>query len=78
MIAKLIPLLSAAILFTVAPLYAQESVCDLFSHLESTDARHVVVTGDLIISNDVVVLGAADCDNRYTSRLKEGFDILYQ
>jgi hypothetical protein len=78
MIAKAIPLLSAAILFTVAPLYAQESVCDLFSHLESADGRQLVVTGDLIISKDVAVLGGADCDNRYTSRLEGGFNISYQ
>jgi hypothetical protein len=69
MIAKVIPFLSAAILSTVAPLYAQESVCDLFSHLGSADGRQLVVTGDLIISKDVAVLGAADCDNRYTSRV---------
>jgi hypothetical protein len=78
MIARLIPLLSGAILFTVVPLYAQESVCDLFSHLASADARQLVVTGDLIISKDVAVLGAAECDNRYTSPLKGGFNISYQ
>jgi ankyrin repeat protein len=48
---------------------AQESVCDLFSHLESSDGQQVVVTGDLIISKDVTILGAADCDNHYTSAL---------
>jgi ankyrin repeat protein len=46
---------------------AQESVCDLFSNLESSDGQQLVITGDLIISKDVAVLGAADCDNRYTS-----------
>jgi hypothetical protein len=78
MIAKLTPLLLAAILFTVVPLYAQESVCDLFSHLASADTRQLVVTGDFIISKDVAVLGAADCDNRYTSPLKGSFNISYQ
>lgn len=78
MIAKVTTILSAAVLFMVAPLYAQESVCDLFSRLASADTRQLVVTGDLIISKDVAVLGAADCDNRYTSRLKGGFDISYQ
>jgi hypothetical protein len=39
----------------------QESVCDLFSHLEDTDGSQVVVTGDLIIAKDVAVLGAQDC-----------------
>ena len=77
-IARLIPLLSGAILFAAVPLYAQESVCDLFSHLASADGRQLVVTGDLIISKDVAVLGAADCDNRYTSPLKGGFNISYQ
>jgi hypothetical protein len=78
MIARLIPLLSAAILFAVVPLYAQESVCDLFSHLGSSDTRQLVVTGDLIISKDVAVLGAADCDNRYTTPYKGRFNISYQ
>jgi ankyrin repeat protein len=50
---------------------AQESVCDLFSHLESSDGQPLDVTGDLIISKDVMVLGAADCDIRYTSGLPD-------
>ncbi|MBZ5684229.1 MAG: ankyrin repeat domain-containing protein [Acidobacteriia bacterium] len=48
---------------------AQESVCDLFSHLEISDGQQLLVTGDLIISKDVTILGAADCDNHYTSAL---------
>ena len=56
-----------AILVPATALHAQESVCDLFSHLESADGSQVVVTGDLIVSRDTAVLGTADCDNRYTS-----------
>ena len=78
MIARLIPLLSVAILFAVVPLYAQESVCDLFSHLASADTCQLVVTGDLITTKDVAVLGAADCDNRYTTPYKGRFNISYQ
>lgn len=58
--------LSAA-LITSSVLYAQESVCDLFSHLESADGSQVVVTGDLIIAKDMAVLGTEDCDNPYIS-----------
>lgn len=56
-----------AIVTAAISLDAQESVCDLFSHLESADGSQVVVTGDLIIAKGVAVLGAPDCDNRYTS-----------
>lgn len=59
-------LLSAA-LVTVTAVRAQESVCDLFSHLESADGSPVVVTGDLIIGKDMAVLGTEDCDNPYIS-----------
>jgi len=58
--------LSAA-LIAATDLHAQESVCDLFSHLESADGSQVVVTGDLIIARDLAVLGSEDCDNRYIS-----------
>jgi ankyrin repeat protein len=56
---------TSAMLLTTTALSAQQSVCELFSHLESTDGSQVVVTGDLIISKDIAVLGATDCDNRY-------------
>jgi ankyrin repeat protein len=62
-------LVAAAGLMLTPNFRAQESVCDLFSHLESSDGQQVVVTGDLIISKDVTILGAADCDNHYTSAL---------
>ncbi len=63
-----IGILVLALLFTTATaLHAQESVCDLFSHLASADGSQLIVTGALIISKDTSVLGAADCDNRYTS-----------
>jgi ankyrin repeat protein len=64
---KLLLFVATAVLVTVTPLYGQESVCDLFSHLGSADGSQVVVTGDLIIAKDIAVLGAADCDSRYTS-----------
>jgi hypothetical protein len=54
-------------LITATALRAQESVCDLFSHLESADGSQVVVTGDLIVTRDLAVLGAENCDNRYIS-----------
>jgi hypothetical protein len=60
-------LVLSTILITATALNAQESVCDLFSHLGSADGSQVVVTGDLIIAKDIAVVGAADCDNRYTS-----------
>jgi ankyrin repeat protein len=56
-----------AALMTATALRAQESVCDLFSHLESADGTQVLVTGDLIIAKDLAILGAEDCDNRYIS-----------
>ena len=67
------PMLFVAIALLVAatPLLGQESVCALFSHLEGADGQRVMVTGDLIISKDLAVLGAADCDNRYIFREQE-------
>ena len=57
----------SAVLITSSVMCAQESVCDLFSHLESANGSQVVVTGDLIIANDLAVLGAEECDNPYIS-----------
>ena len=62
-------LVTAAGMMLAPNVRAQESVCDLFSHLENSDGQQLVVTGDLIISKDVTILGAADCDNHYTSAL---------
>jgi ankyrin repeat protein len=59
-------LIGVALLIT-ATVQGQQSVCDLFSNLDGADGHQLVVTGDLIISKDVAVLGAADCDNRYIS-----------
>ena len=63
--------LLAALLITIASsladLRAQESVCNLFSHLEDSDGKQLVITGDLIISKDIAVLGAADCEYRYVA-----------
>lgn len=66
-------MLFVAIVLLVAatPLLGQESVCALFSHLEGADGQRVMVSGDLIISKDLAVLGAADCDNRYIFREQE-------
>ena len=65
----LVFLVVAAGMILAPEVRAQESVCDLFSHLESSDGQQLAVTGDLIISKDVIILGAADCDNHYTSAL---------
>jgi ankyrin repeat protein len=62
-------LVAAAGLILTPNFRAQESVCNLFSHLESSDGQQLVVTGDLIISKNVTIVGAADCDNHYTSTL---------
>jgi ankyrin repeat protein len=64
----MIRLLVVGLLFVTATvMHAQESVCDLFSHLESANGSQVVVTGDLIIAKGLAVLGAEDCDNWYIS-----------
>ena len=49
-----------ALIFFGSPLLAEESVCDLFSHLDNTDGRQAVVSGELIISKGIAVLGADD------------------
>jgi hypothetical protein len=71
MITKTIPFAAIAILCAAIPSQGQESVCRLFAHLENADGRQLVLTGDLIISKDIAVLGAADCDNRYETPLGE-------
>jgi len=59
---------AVSILLTGTTLRGQESVCELFSHLaEGSDGRKVILTGDLIISKDLAVIGASGCDNQYIS-----------
>ncbi len=65
---KLMLIVAIALLVGATPLLGQESVCALFSHLEGTDGQQVMITGDLIISKELAVLGAADCDNQYIFR----------
>ncbi len=69
--AKLILFVATAALVMATPLFGQGSVCALISHLEGTDGQQVTVAGELIISKDLAVLGAADCDNRYIFREQE-------
>ena len=57
----------ASVVILATDLGAQESVCDLFSHLEKSDGLQLAITGDLIISRNIAVLGAADCEYRYSS-----------
>ena len=65
---KVMLLVAASMLFPGRAFCAQESVCELFSHLtKDADGRKVILTGDLIISRDLAVIGAADCDNKYIS-----------
>lgn len=57
-----------AMLFIAAGiLTGQESVCDLFLRISSSDRNQVVVTGDLIIGRQKAILGATACDHRYSS-----------
>jgi hypothetical protein len=68
---KLAYVIVANMLLLTFNLYAQESVCELFSHLApQTDGRQLTLTGDLIISKDIAVLGSRECDNRYISEHK--------
>jgi hypothetical protein len=66
--ARLMLFLAISLLVAAAPLFGQEPVCALFSHLEGVDGQQVRVAGELIISKDLAVLGAADCDNQYIFR----------
>jgi ankyrin repeat protein len=67
---KIMPFVIAAVLVTVANLHGQESVCDLFSHLQSADGKQSIISGDLIISKDSAALGAAACDHRYIAPVR--------
>jgi hypothetical protein len=43
-------------------------VCHLFSHLApQTDGRQLVLTGDIVMSKDIAVLGSLECDEEYIS-----------
>jgi hypothetical protein len=65
---KLAYLIVAAMLLPKFNLYAQESVCELFSHLApQMDGRQLTLMGDLIISNGIAVLGSSGCDNQNIS-----------
>jgi ankyrin repeat protein len=65
--AKITLLIAAVLLVTANTVQGQQSVCDLFSNLDGADGHQLVISGDLIISKNVAVLGAGDCDNRYIS-----------
>jgi hypothetical protein len=52
-------------LFLATVLRGQVPVCDLFRDLKAADGRELIVTGELIISKNLAVLGTADCDNRF-------------
>lgn len=73
---RFLSLFAASILFAAIPARGQEAVCVLFSHLEAADGHNVTVSGDLIISKELAILGAPDCDNRYSSRIG-GHGVLY-
>ncbi len=65
-------LVLSALLIAATALHAQESVCNLFSHLGRADGSQVVVTGELIVSKGVAVLGAAGCDDSYVTHVPGG------
>jgi ankyrin repeat protein len=46
---------------------AQQSVCELFRDLPANDGRQLILTGELLISKNLMALGAIDCDHRYIS-----------
>jgi len=56
-----------------ASLWAQQTVCDLFKDLKAADGLQLILTGDLIVSKDLTVLGAVDCDNQYKSLMEGAF-----
>ncbi len=63
-------LFAAGSLFSAALLRGQETVCDLFKDLKAADASQLILSGDLIISKSVAALGAADCENEFSSPLE--------
>ncbi len=66
---KLVYVIVAIVLVPKLAVFGQESVCHLFSHLgPQTDGHQLVLTGDLVISKDIAVLGSRECDNEYISQ----------
>lgn len=63
----IIATVSVVVFFAATALNGQESVCELFSHLPSSDNTHVVVHGDLLISDQLAILGEGDCEQEYIS-----------
>ena len=60
--------LLAVAMLVPSNLHGQESVCHLFSHLApQTNERQLVLTGNLVMSKDIAVLGAWDCEKEYIS-----------
>jgi len=53
--------------FAPSYLFGQQSVCNLFKDLKSADDKQLTLSGELVLSGSVAVLGAADCDNKYVS-----------
>jgi hypothetical protein len=69
-----VALLAAGCLSLATSLWAQETVCDLFQDLKAADGRQLILTDELLITKDIAVLGAADCDNEFTTRVdKQNF-----
>jgi ankyrin repeat protein len=64
-------LLLVSSIFVPSCIWAQQTVCELFKDLKAADGQQLILTGDLIVSKDLAVLGAVDCDNQYKS-LMEG------
>ncbi len=56
-----------AVLAASSLLRGAETVCSLFRDFAAAHGRQVILTGDLIISAKLGVLGAADCDEEYTT-----------
>lgn len=64
-----VPLLFVVYMLAAKLSNAQESVCDLFSHLKTADGRQLVIAGELIVSKDFAAIGASDCENDYVTAL---------
>jgi hypothetical protein len=56
--------LTVALLLAAASLFGQTPVCELFKDLSAANGSQLTVSGELIISKDIAVLGAADCESR--------------
>jgi hypothetical protein len=52
----------ATLVILATDLGAHGSVCDLFFELEKYDSHQLTLTGDLIMSKDIAVVGAAEAD----------------